>query len=638
MAERMVNRKLAAILSADVVGYSKLMADDEAATVDTIKQYRAAIGHVIERHKGRIVNAPGDNILAEFASAVEAVKAAVEIQRSIEGRNVELPEERRMHFRIGLNLGDVIQEDDGTIYGDGVNIAARMEALADEGGICISSTIHDAVEGKLDFGFDFLGERPVKNIAKPVRVYRVRGEPGEKPKKPTAGRTKKRAMVAATGVLVVAIASVMIWQFGRSPASEETKTAATDDQVLAPPTGPSIAVLPFDNMSGDSEQEYFSDGLTEDIITELARFPGIRVLARNTTFQYKGKAVDVQEIGRELGVAYVLEGGVRRSGDQIRITAQLIDVADGSHLWAERYDRELTDIFAVQDEITGRIVSALAAGYGVLERVGQKKATRKDPDQLKAYDMVLRARGYYNVFRPEEYQKSKALLYKAIALDPENAQAHIELAWWTMIGWVFRFEQSDTPPPEIKAAAVKAAALAPSDAYAHMVAAFGYFYDKQLDLFERETEKAFELAPNNPAIVAPLGALFTFSGQFDRGESLVKKAYDYNPTAAAGWYHSAMFYAHYFRGEYQASIDIIRQHPLQFLCENSLKYVAAYGQLGNTGKAQEYWQKCVDSEGGWSIEQTRDFWTIWNFPEQNLGKLMIGIHKGLGDSEKRLTN
>ena len=289
------------------------MADNEAATVDTIKQYRAAIGQVIDQHKGRIVNAPGDNILAEFASAVEAVQAAVEIQKSIEGRNVELPEERRMRFRIGLNLGDVIEEDDGTIYGDGVNIAARMEALADEGDICISSTIHDAVEGKLDFGFDFLGERPVKNIAKPVRVYRVRGEPGENPKKPAAGRTNKIAMVAAAGVLAVAIAGVSIWQIGRGPASEETGTAAADVPVLALPTGPSIAVLPFQNMSGKPDEDWFSDGMTETLITDLSRLHNLFVIAHNSTFTYKGKPVDVRRVGQELGVRYVLEGSVQRT-------------------------------------------------------------------------------------------------------------------------------------------------------------------------------------------------------------------------------------------------------------------------------------------------------------------------------------
>jgi class 3 adenylate cyclase len=276
MAAPRVNRKLAAILSADVVGYSRLMADDEAATVDTIKQYRVAVGHVIERRKARIVNAPGDNILAEFTSAVEAVQAAVEIQRSIEGRNVELPEDRRMHFRIGLNLGDVIEEDDGTIYGDGVNIAARMEALADEGGICISSTIHDAVEGKLDFGFDFLGERPVKNIEKPVRVYRVRGEPGEKPKKPTTRKNNKLPLIVASAVLVAVIAPLTWYLVSqRAPvlpvpvASAPTSAQATR-----------IAVLPFANLSDAAENEYFADGMTEEIISKLSRVSGLEVIAR----------------------------------------------------------------------------------------------------------------------------------------------------------------------------------------------------------------------------------------------------------------------------------------------------------------------------------------------------------------------
>src|SRR5215831_11788409 len=315
MADPSSRRKLAAILSADVVGYSSLMAANEAATVETLKSYRDIIARLVVRRGGRVVNTPGDALLAEFPSAVEAVQAAIEIQKSLEDHNIELESERRMQFRIGVNLGDVIEEADGTIYGDGVNIAARMEALAEGGGVCISSIVYDAVEGKLSYGFDFLGEQKVKNISRPVRAYRVRSEP-----KPTS-----------------------------RPSSHAQRTNGR----------PSIAVLPFTNMSGDPDQEYFSDGITEDIITELSKIGGLLVIARNSSFAYKGKSLDMRTVGRELGVRSILEGSIRRVGNRVRITAQLIDAANGAHLWADRYDRDLTDIFAVQDEVTRRIVDAL---------------------------------------------------------------------------------------------------------------------------------------------------------------------------------------------------------------------------------------------------------------------------------------
>src|SRR5574341_976583 len=348
-------RKLAAILSADVVGYSRLMAADEAATVETLKSYRDIIVRLVVRHGGRVVNAPGDALLAEFPSAVEAVQAAVEVQKSLEGHNIDLEPDRRMQFRIGVNLGDVIEEADGTIYGDGVNIAARMEALAEGGGVCISSMVYDAVEGKLPFGFDFLGEQRVKNIAKPVRVYRVRAEPRPAPARPRPKRRLRWQIALPALVLIAALGAVGAWRYrnGWVPTAER----AAEDAVPGVPKGPAIAVLPFVNLSGDPKQDYFSDGLTEDIMTELSRARDLRVLARNTTFQYKGKAVDVPKLGRELGVRYVLEGSVRRADDGVRVTAQLIDAHTGAHVWADRFDRKMADIFLVQDEIVSQIVA-----------------------------------------------------------------------------------------------------------------------------------------------------------------------------------------------------------------------------------------------------------------------------------------
>jgi adenylate cyclase len=307
MADEGFERKLAAILSADVEGYSRLMDDDEVATVRTLTSSCAAISNLVEQFRGRVVDSPGDNILAEFKSVVDSVNCAVEIQRELAKRNEELPDNRKMQFRIGVNLGDVIDED-GRIYGDGVNIAARIEALSEAGGICISRNVFEQVKNKLKLGYEYLGEHSVKNIPEPVKVHKILME---------------------TDIAV--------------PAKGEG---------LKVPEKPSVAVLPFDNISGDPEQEYFSDGITEEIITALSKIPKMFVIARNSTFTYKGKPVRVQQVGEELGVQYVLEGSVRKAGNRVRITAQLVEAVTGHHLWAERYERDLKDIFALQDEIT----------------------------------------------------------------------------------------------------------------------------------------------------------------------------------------------------------------------------------------------------------------------------------------------
>ena len=317
MVQEGFKRKLTAILSADVVGYSRLMRDDEDSTIRTLTNYRSAISNRIQKFRGHVVDATGDNLLAEFTSVVDAVNCAVEIQRELSERNAELPEERKMEFRIGVNLGDVVEEE-GRIYGDGVNIAARIEGMAEAGGVCLSGTVYDSIENKLELEYEYMGEQKVKNIQKPIRLYHVQM------------RSKAPAVV----------------DFGEKKA-------------LPVPDKPSIAVLPFKNLSGDPGQEFFSDGFTEDIITTLAKIPRMFVIARESSFTFKGKSVKIQEIGRDLGVRYVLEGSIQKFGDQIRITAQLIDATNGHHLWAEKYDRELKDIFAMRDEITMKIAAAL---------------------------------------------------------------------------------------------------------------------------------------------------------------------------------------------------------------------------------------------------------------------------------------
>ena len=361
MADEDYKRKLTAILSADVSGYSRLMSDDETATVSTLKSHRNLFSEKVQEFNGRVVDSPGDNILAEFRSIVDAVSCAVEIQHVLKEKNEDLSDNRKMVFRIGVNLGDVIQDED-RIYGDGVNIASRIEGLADPGGVAISGTAFDNIRNKLDCGYQFSGEHAVKNIANPVRVYKILTEPecagkviGEKR---FLGRISRRVAIAsilASAIIIGGLVSYYIYlhQSGR------LESASVEKMAFPLPDKPSIAVLPFDNMSGDPNQEYFSDGITEHIITSLSKVPYLFVIARNSTFSFKNKNVKVQQIAEKFGVRYILEGSVQRSGDRVRITAQLIDATEGYHLWADSFDRKIDDIFSLQDEIAMKIMSEL---------------------------------------------------------------------------------------------------------------------------------------------------------------------------------------------------------------------------------------------------------------------------------------
>jgi len=426
MTEEGFKRKLTAILSADVAGYSRLMADDEAATVKTIATYREVMASLIKQHRGRVVDSPGDNVLAEFASVVDAVQCAVAVQKEFQSRNAALPENRRMEFRIGINLGDVIEEED-RIYGDGVNIAARLEALAEPGGICVSKTSFDHIETKLPLGYEYLGEQEVKNIPKPVGAYKVVMEPrvtvaGEKEKKRVIPFWHRKAILAGGVALILMVVAVLIWNFYFRPPPIEP--ASVEKMAFPLPDKPSIAVLPFTNMSGDSEQEYFSDGLTDEIIATLSKVPKLFVIARNSTFTYKGKPVKVQQVSEELGVRYVLEGSVRKGGDKIRITVQLIDALSGHHLWAEQYDRNLDDIFAVQDEITKKIITALQVKLTEGEQV---RAAAKGTNNLEAYLKCLQANELLHRLNIESIALAKQLTEEAIALDPEYAWSYYNL-------------------------------------------------------------------------------------------------------------------------------------------------------------------------------------------------------------------
>src|SRR5882724_8864071 len=426
MDERPAERKLAAILSADVEGYSRLMGEDELGTVRALTEYREVISAAVARHGGRVVDSPGDNVLADFVSVVDAVQCAVNIQRALQSRNAGLPPARQMRFRIGINLGDVIVQG-ARLYGDGVNIAARLESLAEGGDICLSGSAYDQIEGKLPFAFEFSGEHTVKNIARPVRVYRLHLEPRAFPKRsPTPGGVDRRASVRVAAILAI----VML--LGAGGRAGWRWFRPSESAGLALPDKPSVAVLPFANLSQDPTQEYFSDGVTEDLITGLSKVSGLFIIARNSVFTYKGKAVKIREVGRDLGVSYVLEGGVQRAGNRVRITAQLVDATTGYHIWAERYDREVRDIFALQDEVTQQIVRAMAVKLTEAEKI---RLGRSPTGVLEAYDLVLRGAVERHRTTREGNADARRLFVRALDLDPGYASAYLGLAWTHLQSW-----------------------------------------------------------------------------------------------------------------------------------------------------------------------------------------------------------
>jgi len=431
--EQKVTRKLRAILSADVKGYSLLMADDEVHTIQTLKTYRQIMSEYVQRYTGRVVDSPGDNILAEFGSAVDAVQCAVEVQKRLKRENERFVGDKRLQFRIGVNIGDVVQDGD-RIYGNGVNVAARIEGLAEPGGVSISRNAYDHIRDKLELGYEYLGEHSVKNIKHPVRVYKVLLDSEDAGrligKKPPSSSKKWKFLAAVVAAMVLLL---IIWQFNQKEPE---------------PTGkPSIAVLPFENMSNDPEQEYFSDGMTDELIGDLAKIEDIFVISRNSAFTYKGKSTKVQQIAKELNVRYILEGSVQKSGNKVRIRAQLIDGKTDHHLWSESYDGTMDDIFELQDKITGKIVSALAIK---LTEDEQDKISDKGTDNILAYEAFLKGYEHYTKFTAENLQKAIEYYKQAIQLDPKFSRAYSALAlgYYMLSAWSFP-KELDISPPEV---------------------------------------------------------------------------------------------------------------------------------------------------------------------------------------------
>lgn len=529
MAEEGFKRKLAAILSADAVGYSRLMAEDEAATVKTIATYREIMSSLIKQHRGRVVDSPGDNVLAEFSSVVDAVQCAVATQNEFQTRNAELAENRRMEFRIGINLGDVIDEED-RIYGDGVNIAARLESLADPGGICVSKTAFDQIETKLPLGYEYLGERSVKNIPKPVGAYRVLMKPDAAGKvigeKRFLGRLSRRTALAAIVMLVVVAGGLIGWNIYLQQ-SKKVEPASVEKMAFPLPEKPSIAVLPFDNMTGDPKQEYLCDGISEQIITSLSMIPRLFVIARNSTFTYKGRAVKIQQVAEELGVRYVLEGSVQKAGDKLRITAQLIDAIKGYHVWSERYDQDLKDVFALQDEIANKTMTVLQVELTEGEYAAMIAGTTSN---LKALESFWHAEKHHFRFNQEDNASAHQWIVKAIELDPQFSGA------WALLGYIHlnaaRNGWSESPVQSMKQAAEcakKALAINDSSAKAWILMANIYLAQKHFDEAEAYGEKGIALSPNDPLMLADWAWVLFTVGRHEEAVRLVKRAMRLSP-------------------------------------------------------------------------------------------------------------
>jgi adenylate cyclase len=553
MATGDVKRKLSAIFSADVEGYSRLMGEDELATIETLTLHKEIMGKLIRQYRGRVVDSTGDNLLAEFASVVDAVQCAVEVQQVLSSKNETLPENRRMYFRIGINLGDVVEEGE-VIYGDGVNVAARVESLAEGGGISISGTAYDQLGKKLPLGYEYLGEQTVKNIEKPVRVYRVLTEAEaagkvigeEKPK------TKQLRWAAIGGVVVLILVAgaLAIWNFYLRPPFEP---ASEERMAFALPDKPSIAVLPFVNMSEDPKQEYFSDGLTEEIITALSKVPKLFVIARNSTFSYKGKSVKVNQVAEELGVRYVLEGSVRKAGERVRITAQLIDALGGHHLWAERYEKDLKDIFALQDEITMKIVTSLQVSLteGETARM-QAKGTKS----LDAYLLFLQGWKETGSMNKDGNFLGRQLAEKAIALDPKFAMAYNLLATTYMNEVLLGL--SEDPRVSLKKAmelTQKAIALDKSLGWPHALLGWLYTLMRQHDKGIAECEQAVNLEPNSAISYFYLSLAFKYAGRPKEAIAMAKEALRLNPIPP-GFYYQNITHLYCLTGQYEEAIAV----------------------------------------------------------------------------------
>jgi adenylate cyclase len=588
MPPKELKRKLAAILSADVVGYSRLMGRDEAGTVHRLTAYKQVLSEVIQKHHGRVVDAPGDNLLAEFGSVVNAVQSAITIQSAIQTKNEKLQKKQQMTFRIGINLGDVIIDGD-RIYGDGVNVAARMESLAEAGGICISGSAYDQIENKFKFGCTFLGERKVKNIDRPVPVYRIESDgTGNHCQMGARKSGFPKSLIAggAISILLLLGAAFLLWVDAHRPLGFKADDSPIDQVITAASRKASIAVLPLKNLSGDPEQEYFNDGITNDIITDLSRFGDLLVIASNTVFSYKGKAITLVEVGRELGVRYILEGSVQKTTDSVRINVQLIDAASSNHIWAERYTRGLKDIFKLQDDIVQAIVGNLTLSITTAER---HRVLNKKSENLEAYDYVLKGYGLFYSRTREGTNKAAEMFSKAIELDPRYTAAYVGMGrvYERKVGqgWSEFPEQS---LQRAEALARKALELNQFDASAHGLLGAVYAFQGQYGLAVGALQRAIALNPNHARSYHTLGWVLLWSGRVDEAVTALEMSLRLDGSSPRNTW-SLLGTAYYLQGRYEAARLVLEKGIVKQpdYIGNYVVLSATYARMGHNEEASQ---------------------------------------------------
>ena len=611
MAEKGFKRKLTAILSADVVEYSRMMRDDEDATIRTLTNYRSAMSNLIQKFRGHVVDTIGDNLLAEFTSVVDAVNCAVEIQRELAERNAEFSEERKMKFRIGVNLGDVVEEE-GRIYGDGVNIAARMESLAVAGGICISGSVYDSVESRLGLEYEFLGEQEVKNIDRPVRTYRVLSFPGAAAHRvvqarEVVGKKWRMSAITAGAVLVLVAAGAIIWNSYLRPVSVEK--ASIEKMAYPLPDKPSIAVLPFVNMSGDPEQEYFSDGFTEDLITTLSKIPDLFIISRQSTFTYKGKPVKVNKVAEDLGVRYVLEGSIQKSDDKVRVTAQLIDAIKGNHLWSERYDRELKDLFELKEGIILKVANELLVGLVTGEFLRQIVGYTDDPEpwqtnNLEAWETYWVAQKYARRFRKEDNARARDLYTKAYQLDPNWYIPLVAIGYThrndARHGWSESRKNSFDLATEM---ANKVLAINDESASAYGLLGAIHLMKREYEKAYYYNEKALSLAPNYSEAHAGRGFLLNYLGKPQEAIMHFKIAMRLSPFYPP-WYLYHLGLSYHLTGQYEQAIETLKKgiERTPDVIFPHVRLAAVYSDLGREQEARAEAEEVLRIKPDFSVE------------------------------------
>jgi adenylate cyclase len=629
VAQEDVKRKLAAILAADVAGYSRLMGDDERATIATLREYREIFRRNIEQDDGRVVDMAGDSVLAVFDSAAGAVQAATKTQGDLAARNEGLPEDRRMQFRIGVNLGDIEQAEDGTVYGDGVNVAARLEAMANPGGINVSGSVFDSVRSKIAAPFDFLGEQEVKNIAEPVRAYRLLND-SEEPSAQGLNKKRQRSRLGLTVVAIIAIAVVVgiVWfRFGdRSPKTDLADAPQTENAGLTAPTGPSIAVLPFTNLSGKSDQDYFAEGISEDVLNQLSPVMGIQVISRSSSFRYRGSQVDPMKAGAELSADYLVVGGVRRASDNVRVTAELVEAGTGKKLWSDTYDRNLStaELFASQDDIARSIVATIADEYGIISQQIRQDARYSNAD-LGSYECVLRAYHYFEYFNQDNHLIARDCLENAVEEDPQYAEAWGWLAILYANEHAWNFNLREDPLGRALNAGDTAVRIDRNNQMAWEGKSAAHFFRGEWEEFHPAAQKAISINPNDVSTIGNIAWYYGNFGRYDHALPLIDRALLLSPFPPA-FYFQPYWQKTFTEGDHELALDYARKNEIPGFYLHFMMLAATYSELDDQAQAANNIEYLLEANPVF-VETYRSWAAAVHWPSELTDKVAASLNR-----------